>query len=203
MNRIIKNEIRDEVMDKAMNLFWCKGYFNTSIDDIVKETGMSRAIIYKYFKDKQGLFEVILNRYYEKITCITVSPLVGSSNDLSPIYSFFKQFIPGNSSNRMDSGCLMMTTASDFPLHNEPIQSIIRTFTDRLYNLFYNVLLNAKTGKTISYATDCRNAAALLVGNTFGIMSLFRTKAESSLVKGLIDGTCEYLDLLNSYKKEF
>ena len=32
----------EEALDKAVQLFWRKGYFDTSMDDLVKETGVSR-----------------------------------------------------------------------------------------------------------------------------------------------------------------
>jgi len=48
------NEV--EVMDKAVELFWEKGYHATSANDLVNGLGLSRSSIYSTFTDKRTLF---------------------------------------------------------------------------------------------------------------------------------------------------
>lgn len=48
------------VLTKARILFAKKGYHGTSIDDLVKVTGLQRGSIYKAFGSKRNLFETIL-----------------------------------------------------------------------------------------------------------------------------------------------
>ena len=49
----------------AVDLFASKGYSDTSMDDIVKATGVSRYGIYGTFGNKRELFEQALDRYAE------------------------------------------------------------------------------------------------------------------------------------------
>lgn len=62
--------LREQVLETALRLFTQKGYFNTSIPDIVQESGVSTGSIYHYFKDKEGiakaLFESLKKRIEEK-----------------------------------------------------------------------------------------------------------------------------------------
>ena len=46
---------RDQVMASALRLFTEKGYFNTSIPDIVGDSGVSTGSIYHHFRDKEGI----------------------------------------------------------------------------------------------------------------------------------------------------
>ena len=46
---------RDQVMASALRLFTGQGYFNTSIPDIVKDSGISTGSIYHHFGDKEGI----------------------------------------------------------------------------------------------------------------------------------------------------
>jgi AcrR family transcriptional regulator len=48
------------VLTKARILFAKKGYNGTSIDDLVKATGLQRGSIYKAFGSKRNLFETVL-----------------------------------------------------------------------------------------------------------------------------------------------
>ena len=48
------------VLDKTRKLFASQGYNGTSIDDIVKATGLLRGSLYKAFGSKRNLFEMVL-----------------------------------------------------------------------------------------------------------------------------------------------
>ena len=56
---------RDEVLHKAMEVFWTRGYEGSSIQDLVKHMGINRQSIYDTFGDKHGLFLQALDRYRE------------------------------------------------------------------------------------------------------------------------------------------
>ncbi|MEN8133845.1 MAG: TetR/AcrR family transcriptional regulator [Pseudomonadota bacterium] len=58
--------IREETLEAAIHLFTTEGYFNTSVPDIVRESGVSTGSIYHHFGDKEGiakaLFEMLVER---------------------------------------------------------------------------------------------------------------------------------------------
>jgi len=58
--------IPEVVMRAAIHLFTKQGYFNTSVPDIVRESGVSTGSIYHHFGDKEGiakaLFEMLVAR---------------------------------------------------------------------------------------------------------------------------------------------
>lgn len=45
----------EQVLGAALSLFTDRGYFNTSIPDIVKASSVSTGSIYHYFQDKEGI----------------------------------------------------------------------------------------------------------------------------------------------------
>lgn len=49
-----------------MLTFWRKGYANTSLDDLVRETGASRGSLYKTFGDKRAIFIASLTLYADR-----------------------------------------------------------------------------------------------------------------------------------------
>ncbi len=52
---------RSKILNSALILFVEKGFFNTSITDLVKHSGVSTGSIYHSFKDKQDLAENLIN----------------------------------------------------------------------------------------------------------------------------------------------
>jgi AcrR family transcriptional regulator len=53
----------DAALEKAMRLFWTKGYEGTSVADLTETLGISRPSLYAAFGDKQSLFRAVLERY--------------------------------------------------------------------------------------------------------------------------------------------
>src|SRR5215207_3423526 len=50
---------REQILDAAMSCFARDGYRATSMDDIVRESGLSVGAIYSYFPSKEDLFSAI------------------------------------------------------------------------------------------------------------------------------------------------
>lgn len=58
-----KNFSREEVLDKAIPVFWKRGYSDTTLADLEAATGVNRSGLYGEFKDKEDLFVEGLKRY--------------------------------------------------------------------------------------------------------------------------------------------
>lgn len=58
-----KTYVREEVIDKAMELFWRLGYEGAHLAALVEHTGLNRFSLYKEFGGKAGLYEAALERF--------------------------------------------------------------------------------------------------------------------------------------------
>ncbi len=58
-------ERREEIMDAAVEIFACKGYYNTKIADIVEAVGIAKGTFYLYFKSKKALFLALIKKTKE------------------------------------------------------------------------------------------------------------------------------------------
>src|SRR5260370_15325638 len=76
----VKQFERSEVLDRAMAVFWRRGYDATSIRDLVEATGINRGSIYGTFGDKKGLFLAVLAHYAEEVA----KPLMAELSDPDP-----------------------------------------------------------------------------------------------------------------------
>src|SRR5215831_5988718 len=56
----------DQVLDKAIDLFWNQGYEGVSIEDLVQRMGVGRGSLYDTFGDKHALYLAALSRYLAK-----------------------------------------------------------------------------------------------------------------------------------------
>jgi len=55
----------DKALDRALQVFWQKGYEGTSLSDLTRVMGINRPSLYAAFGNKEDLFRTALDRYAE------------------------------------------------------------------------------------------------------------------------------------------
>ncbi len=68
-------ERRAQIMEAAMACFSRKGYTNTTMDDIVAESGLSKGTLYWYFDSKDDLFSSAAAAFFEDFSQETLAEL--------------------------------------------------------------------------------------------------------------------------------
>src|SRR5262245_55376659 len=53
----------DKALDRALNIFWRKGYEGAALAELTKAIGINRPSLYAAFGDKEALFRKALERY--------------------------------------------------------------------------------------------------------------------------------------------
>lgn len=53
----------EKALDRALRVFWRKGYEGASLSDLTKAMGINRPSLYAAFGDKEALFRKVLDRY--------------------------------------------------------------------------------------------------------------------------------------------
>ncbi|EIC86141.1 TetR/AcrR family transcriptional regulator [Serratia sp. M24T3] len=61
--RTLTNERRQAIIDAAADLFQEMGYERTSMNEVAKRVGGSKATLYNYFASKEALFEMVVRTY--------------------------------------------------------------------------------------------------------------------------------------------
>jgi len=56
----------DEVLDRAMTVFWRQGYEGASVSALTSAMGISTPSLYACFGNKEALFQAVLERYYAR-----------------------------------------------------------------------------------------------------------------------------------------
>ena len=77
------------VLDKAIEVFWAKGYEATSIQDLVDAMGIQRGSLYGTFGSKQELFLKSLDRYSLVVVKDLLALLTSKTSALESIELFF------------------------------------------------------------------------------------------------------------------
>jgi len=74
----VSAERRRQIIEAALACFTRKGYTNTTMDDIVAESGLSKGSLYWYFKSKDDLFIAMVTSMFENVAAESMESLVSS-----------------------------------------------------------------------------------------------------------------------------
>jgi len=106
-----KNFSREEVLEKAMPVFWKHGFADTSLQELERATGVNKSGLYTEFRDKEDLFVACLRHYLEtqgKRGLLTKEPL-GWKN----VEMFLKN---GPLSRGEQQGCFSVSSMREFAI---------------------------------------------------------------------------------------
>jgi TetR/AcrR family transcriptional repressor of nem operon len=188
----------DERLDRAMDVFWEKGYYDTSIDELMGRTGLHRAAVYGEFGSKRGLFEAVLRRYREKVIATLFAPLARSDAALADIDRFFRGIHRAATAPEKRLGCLMVNTASEVSPHLRSVARIVSSYLGDLRALLRRACENARRRREVRTDIDVDQAADYLVGLVLGLWTLARSPAPPTALRHYLDGVLGFLDGLRS-----
>ena len=79
---------QDTVLERALDLFWRRGYRNTTTRDLESALELSQSSLYNAFGSKSGLMEAALDRYEDMTGVSLLDPLTNSSDGLDAVDRF-------------------------------------------------------------------------------------------------------------------
>ncbi len=100
-----------DALDRAMAVFWAKGYDGTTVDDLVAGTGVGRPSLYATFGDKETLFLKCLDRYLRRAGETSVAAFHAAPTAREAVGAFLRQTVMMTAADG-GRGCMMGNVAS-------------------------------------------------------------------------------------------
>lgn len=184
----------DTVLDAAMNTFWQKGFEATSIQDLVRETGLNRASMYASFGDKKALFLRVLDHYSQKVTSLRTAKLRDVEDGRAAIIETFRDVMHFGSRDGRNKGCLMVNSGMELAPHDSETAAIAQSSFRRLEDLFAAALKRARDQGNLPQTKDIRALARFLAGSLNGLQLMARRGADEDTLRDYVDVTLTVLD---------
>jgi len=120
-----KNFDETEVLDKAVDLFWEKGYHATSIQDLVDGLGINRASIYDTWGDKHQLYLSALKRYRQNASSWLLNEIRTEQSALLIIRKFLNLTLQSAIHEQDNRGCFMVNSCTELANCDKEVENII------------------------------------------------------------------------------
>ena len=98
-------------LEKAIQVFWSKGYDGVTVDDLVAGMGVGRPSLYSIFGDKRTLFLRVLRAYAEKKGALAATALLAPRTLRESLGAFLRHVVETATEKRSATGCLLECVA--------------------------------------------------------------------------------------------
>ncbi len=173
----------------AVDLFSSKGYSDTSMEDLVQATGVSRYGLYGTFGTKRELFEQALERYAEGMGKQSFLRLLEPEASLDHIRNIFEERADDMCCAEEHKGCLFIHTAMGLAPKDDDLKAVLQRFMKRMSKAFAVGLESAKERGEVRANLDVAAAGEMLTSTMFGLAVLGRTGFSRESLIGIVDST--------------
>jgi TetR/AcrR family transcriptional regulator, transcriptional repressor for nem operon len=191
-----KSDKRETLVAAAMFHFWRHGFEATSIDDLVRVTGVSRQGIYKDAGGKDALFALSLRAYIDTIVSPAFSQVEEAGADLTTVARFFEfQITRGEEAGLPGPGCFLTNTMTEVAPHRAEAMSIVNGHNERLHRGFSAALSNAAAGQDYAWGRgERRTLSWSLVVFANGLWTLSRTISDAAVLRHAARETLQLIE---------
>lgn len=152
-----------KALEKAIELFWRKGYAETSMRDLVAHTGVAHAGLYSAFGGKRELFRAALQYYTESTMTQLLSDLETSDSSRADVEQFFEFMLHIIEAGDFQNGCFMVNTAIEFGDEAGDILAIVNAHMERMVSAIQGALERARERDEVRADLDPTATAEFLV----------------------------------------
>lgn len=177
----------DVILERAIAVFWRRGYAGTSLRDLTEATGLSAAALYHRFSDKDGLFVAALTRYADEGLLERLARLAAFDDPLAAIRALIDELIALSLADPERRGCLLVNTALDGAPMSDAARTVVKERLGEVEAFFAQQLRRAVAAGTLPEATDIAAKAAALLGAVVGLRVLARLEADAKRLRALAD----------------
>ena len=175
----------EDVLDKAVEVFWAKGYEATSMQDLVDAMGIQRGSLYATFGSKQQLFLQSLERYGKVVVKQFLDILESKPSAIESIELFFAQLVEHLLTAGPLRSCLVTNSAIERGLRDEETKQKVLHLLNALEKGFYKTLQRASDSGEISTDLDLKKLANFLTSNMQGLLVIGKVCSERSVLEGI------------------
>src|SRR5258708_584107 len=203
LRRAMRRSRSEAKLDRTMGVFWERGYYDTSVEALVRRTGLHRAAVYGEFGSKRRLFEPPLRSYGAKVTVDLFEPLAQSDAALADIERFVRGIHDAATRLEKRVGCLMVNTASEVSPRVPSVARIISTFLDDLRRLFRRACINSRMRGDVRPDIDVDRLGDCWVVSVGGLWTSARSPAPPRAIAHYVEGVLGFVDGLRPNATRF
>ncbi|MBX7230966.1 MAG: TetR/AcrR family transcriptional regulator [Bdellovibrionales bacterium] len=177
----------NKVIWAAMDTFWSNGFDGTSMQQLLKSTGLSKSSLYQTFGGKQELFIRCLEEYTLAMKEKLLTQLSLSKSGIGFIREVLLSAAEEAKASSIPKGCLIMNTATEFAQSNAAVSRAVNKGIEAFRTVFLTALKKARSAKEIDADADLDQLSSYVVSSMSGIKSMVKGGVDEKAVRSIVD----------------
>ena len=165
----------EAAVERAMGVFWSRGYHATALPDLLRATKLSRGSLYAAFGDKHSLFLRALDRYIADALTRMDTELSPLSEPVEALRAYLAGYVERTSGANGRRGCLLVATAMELAGHDAEVDRRIGRFFKTMEAKVADALSRIKAAGKLADGVDPSTAAKVLVCFVEGLRVVGKT----------------------------
>ena len=181
-----KNYDEVKVLESAMKAFWSRGYEATSMNDLVRATGINRGSLYTAYPHKHALFMSVLEHYDRIYRVEHLKQISAWHSPRDAIVAVFEQAATKPVDSSTPWGCLLVNTALELSPHDSEVCGFIEHCLHGVETFFFIQIKAGKQAGEITTKQSTRSTAQALLSLFLGLRVLTRAKTRHCTIDAVI-----------------
>ncbi|MDC1287883.1 TetR/AcrR family transcriptional regulator [Gammaproteobacteria bacterium] len=166
-----------QVIESLMKIFWDKGYEATTMQDLVKASGLLKGSLYGAFGDKQALYLTALKHYNRTRIQESIEILNGEGSARQKIARLFDNVIESTKRGLFAGGCLLCNASLEKVVNDKQVKNEVKTTIRRLKVAIMDALKLENVNED-----QAASLAAFIVSAYFGTRVLAKGGAPAAMI---------------------
>ena len=184
----------EEVLTKAVNIFWLQGFKATSMQDLQDVMRVKRQSLYNAFNNKHDLYIEALKHYHRTVIINNFHPLFTDPSPLKAIKSYFYQRVKDIDNSNVINGCFVTNSVAELGVCDEEVRAQTRHTLSYMESAFRSAIERGQQLGEISKKKDSKLLAILLLNNAQGLFVLGKSGTSTRKLKKMVN---QFLKVLN------
>lgn len=177
---------REQVLDKAKNAFWMKGYNGTSMQDLVDATGLNRSSIYNSFGSKMELYQQSLKQYQSESSTIFDKAKQQDRTAIETIGLVFVYALEDILGDQERKGCMLINCHTEMGNQDEQLKALFSANQERLVEIFEDLVKQGQEDGSIRKTEKSDLLAYYLVNGFQGLRITGMNSTDPKVLKSII-----------------
>jgi TetR/AcrR family transcriptional regulator, transcriptional repressor for nem operon len=163
----------DAAVERAMGVFWSRGYHATALPDLLRATKLSRGSLYAAFGDKHSLFLRALDRYVAE--ALTRMDVEFDKEPVDGLRAYLAGYVDRTSGANGRRGCLLVATVMELAGRDAEVDRRIASFFKAMEARVADALSRAKAAGKLADGVEPSSAAKILLCFVEGLRVVGKT----------------------------
>ncbi len=182
-----------EVLEKAMHLFWLKGYNATSMQDLIDELGISRSSLYDTFGDKHALFMQALENYKASTEANLQTIVRNAATTKEAIAQILSNIVNELVADEEHKGCFMVNASVEMAPIDEAVSNMLCQNDRQMEDFFCETIKAGQQKGEITNMQDARLLAKFIINNIKGLRVAAKSVSDRQVFNDIITLTLSVL----------